>query len=128
MIELHLNAAALDQLLNDPQGEVGQALRKRGRIMVIKAKAQVGKDTGRLATSIHMVHSRVGVHQQIWVGSRERHALMHHEGTRPHVIVPRDQQLLRFSKNGRMVYSRQVRHPGTKPNKYLSDQLKFAYL
>ncbi len=128
IVVLNLYRTELDHFLNNPGGQVGQSLRKRGLIMVVQAKAQVGVDTGRLKQSIHMIHSRVGVYQQLWIGSREKHALIHHTGSRAHMIVPRRQEILRFSTNGRIVYSRTVRHPGTKPNHYLSDQLKYAYI
>lgn len=127
-VVLRLYKKELDHFLNSPQGQVGQSLSKRGRVMVLAAKRQVGKDTRELEASIHMIHERPGEYQQLWIGSRARHALLHHRGTRPHEIVAHKDQLLRFSKNGRMVYSRSVQHPGTKANNYLSDQLKYAFL
>lgn len=117
-----------DHFLNAPTGEVGQNLRKRGKYIITKAKAQVGVDTGRLRSSIHMIHTRAGSEQVLWIGSRERHALLHHEGTRAHMVVPRSQQILRYGTQGRVVYSRSVKHPGTKANHYLSDQLRFAFV
>lgn len=127
-VVLNLFHRELDHMLNSPSGQVGVNLQRKGRIMVIAAKRQVGKDTKELEGSIHLIHTRVGQYQQLWIGSRSKHALIHHQGSRPHAIVPRHQQLLRFSKNGRMVYARSVMHPGTKANKYLSDQLKYAYV
>ena len=38
-------------------------------------------------------------------------------------ITPDTAEVLRFSSRGRIVYTRVVRHPGTKPNKYLADNL-----
>lgn len=113
----------LDHYLNAPDGEVGKYLAARGRAMVIAAKRQVGVDTGELRESIHMIHERVGRTQQLWIGSTVGHALEHHEGTRPHVITPNTQPMLRFSSGGRVIYTRRVLHPGTRPNHYLSDQL-----
>ena len=118
-----LYPGALDYYLNNPMGDVGLYLKKRGRLIVAAAKRQVGVDTGRLRQSINMVHMRDGRSQYLWIGSREAHALMHHEGTRPHVIVPREAPILRFTSGSRIVYTRHVEHPGTRPNKYLSDQL-----
>jgi hypothetical protein len=57
------------------------------------------------------------------VGSGNRIALMHHNGTRPHFIRPRRAQTLRFYSHGRIVYSQLVFHPGTRPNRYLTDNL-----
>jgi len=113
----------LDYVLNNPQGDVGLYLKKRGRLIVAAAKRQVGVETGRLQSSINFTHFRDGRGQYLWIGSREPHALMHHEGTKPHTIVPREAPILRFSSGSRIIYTRHVNHPGTRPNRYLSDQL-----
>lgn len=41
------------------------------------------------------------------------------DGTRPHVIRPRQAQVLRFTVGGRVVFARVVHHPGTRPNPFL---------
>jgi hypothetical protein len=114
---------ALDYVLDNPQGDVGKYLKKRGRFIVAAAKRQVGVDTGRLQQSIYYTHLRDSRSQYLWIGSNEPHALMHHEGTRPHTIVPREAPILRFTSGSRIIYTRHVEHPGTRPNRYLSDQL-----
>lgn len=57
----------------------------------------------------------------VWVGSSHPRARLHHDGTQPHVIVPRKGRVLRFVVNGQVVYARRVQHPGTDPNPYLID-------
>jgi len=126
--EISLPASQMDNFLNAPGGEVGRELKKIGFRIQIAAKAQVGKDTGKLMKSIEVIHERIGVFQQIRIGSDNEIAFIHHEGTRPHTISARNGQTLRFSSNGRMVYTRSVNHPGTQPNRYLSDNLKLAYV
>lgn len=120
---LKLYDPVLDHVLNGRDGEVGDYLRKRGRLIVLAAKRQVGVDTGALKKSIHMNHFRDGLGQYLWIGSEDPIAWAHHEGTRPHVIRPVNHQLLRFSSGGRIIYTRKVNHPGTKPNRYLADNL-----
>jgi hypothetical protein len=115
--------ATLDFTLNSPYGPVGRHLYSRGRIIVAAAKAQVGVDTGRLKNSISMSQSRAPYGQSMTIGSPLSYALAHHEGTRPHIITPDRAQALRFTSGSRVVYSRLVRHPGTKPNKFLADNL-----
>lgn len=115
--------AELDFMLNNPSGAVGEYLEKRGKLMVLAAKQQVGVSTGQLRASIKMMHDRSSRGQFIKIGSPLPYALVHHEGSRPHPIVARNAQFLRFSSKGRVVYTKQVMHPGTKPNKYLSGQL-----
>jgi len=113
----------LDKFLNSPTGPVGRYLYGRGLRVLLAARAQVGVKTGKLKASLHMEHSRRGPGQQVKIGSPLNYALIHHEGSRPHIIVPRRAETLRFSSRGRIVYTRVVRHPGTRPNKYLTDNL-----
>lgn len=116
----------LDFYLNDPFGPVGRDLHKRGRRVERAAKAQVGVATGRLKASIHMRQERSIGGQKVTIGSPLSYALAHHEGTKPHVITPDRAKVLRFSSGGRVIYTRAVRHPGTKPNRYLTDNLYLA--
>lgn len=123
--KLTLNSKQLDFALNNPQGIVGKEFKRRGVRATLAARRQVGVDTGRLRSSIRMRHYRVGRYQVIEIVARSPYALAHHRGTRPHLIRAKDQQMLRFRKGGRIIYTRQVMHPGTKANKYLTDQFKF---
>lgn len=116
----------LDYYLNNPDGEVGRFLKKRGRLILALAKRQVGVKTGKLKQSINMSHYRASRGQELRIGSSLSYALMHHEGTRPHIITPREAGILRFSSGGRVIYTHKVDHPGTRPNRYLSDQLWVA--
>ena len=113
----------LHVMLREPHGLVGRHLAKRGAMIVAAAKRQVGVKTGALRASIHMRYVRRGPGQAIQVGSPLKYALAHHEGTRPHLIVPNRARVLRFSAGGRVVYTHAVRHPGTRANKYLTDNL-----
>jgi hypothetical protein len=115
--------AALDTMLNSPAGIVGRHMAVTGLQIMIAAKRQVGVDTGRLKNSIHMRHFRSGIGQVVEVGSPLKYALLHHEGTRPHLITPNRAQVLRFSAGSRVIYTHQVKHPGTRPNRYLTDNL-----
>lgn len=40
-------------------------------------------------------------------------------GTPPHPIFPSRKKVLRFTVGGRIVYTKRVDHPGTKPNNFL---------
>ena len=114
----------LDNYLNQPGGEVGKYLAKKGRIVTTAARGQVGVRTGALRSSIHMRHLRDSRGQYVKIGSSLPYARMHHEGTKPHMIYPKRASILRFMTKGRMVFTHVVRHPGTKANKYLTDNLK----
>jgi hypothetical protein len=114
------NEPALDELLNQPQGDVGRYLETIALKVQAGAKAIVRRRTGRLSRSIYIRHGREIRGQYVQVGSDLRYAYMVHEGTRPHVITPNSGRVLRFREGGRVVYARLVHHPGTRGRKYLT--------
>lgn len=62
----------------------------------------------------------------VLVGTDDPVGLFVHEGTVPHVIRPRFARRLVFfwGKVGRVVRFKSVRHPGTKPNRFLLRALR----
>jgi hypothetical protein len=127
------NAAGIDWTLHNPSGPVGRDLGNRGNRVLRGAKKLVGKDTRALEESLHVSQYRSSMGQYVTVGSDAKlapHGLAHHEGTRPHIITPtgaRGQYLIfRSSKTGGVVYATSVEHPGTKPNRYLTNALYLA--
>lgn len=114
------------KIVNDPQGPVVLRLKRVGKTIVAAAKAQVGVDSGELQRSIHYNLQRYGGLPEVWIGSYNSIAYLHHEGTRPHAISARNAQFLRYSSRGRIVYARTVWHPGTKPNRFLTDNIYLA--
>lgn len=119
----------LDYLLNSPTGPVGRHLSKVAYLVKTAAQAQVGVKTGALKKSIKVGrHERKYNGQKITVGSNLNYALFHHQGTKKHVIYPKSGGVLRFSVSdsrggSRVIYAKKVNHPGTKPNRYLTDNL-----
>lgn len=124
--------APLNHLLKSPSGAVGRDLARRAFKVKQAARGEgpsravVGVKTGRLRDSIEITHERDPLGQAVRVGSRLDYALMHHEGTRPHVILPVRAKQLVFVSRGRIIRTDRVNHPGTKPNRYLSDNLFLA--
>jgi hypothetical protein len=117
--------AALNFETHSASGMVGRHLHKIGTRIVSGAKRQVGVQTGQLRKSIKLEHIVFREGAAIKVGSNLRYAHAHHEGTKPHTITPNPpNKVLVFSKGSRIVHTPIVRHPGTKPNRYLSDQLR----
>lgn len=110
------------------RGMVGKHIQRLGDRISLRAKRQVGVQTGRLRASIRskIMEGRRG--PMAIIGSSQRHALLHHEGSRPHQIFPNKRKALRFKQGGRIVYAHHVNHPGTKANKYLSDNLRAVVL
>ena len=123
-MEIIFRPRSLDFLLNDPFGPVGRDLNSRARQVLRAAKAQAGVDTGRLKKSMQVRnHKRTMTGQSIEVGSPLSYALLHHNGTRPHLMVLNRDKLFRFTSGSRVIYTQTVRHPGTEPNRYLTDNL-----
>lgn len=121
-----VSQADIIRIVNDPTGPTLERLRRVGRSVVSAAQAQVGKQTMELARSIHYELQNYRGLPALWIGSNSGIAYLHHEGTRPHAISARNAQFLRFSSRGRMVYARTVMHPGTKPNRFLTDNIYLA--
>lgn len=117
------NLAGQAELLHSPSGPVGRHMIKLGNRLERLAKRDVGVKSGALRASIgsHMTLEATGL--VMYVGSSNRVALMHHEGTRPHIILPRTARALRFESHGKIIYAKKVNHPGTKANPYLSANL-----
>ena len=123
MAEFHKYQKEWDELLRGKTGPVFQYIEKISRQLELLAKAQVGKKTGALQSSIK---SQVNIGSTGVVGlivADNKIAMMHHNGTRAHIITPKVAQTLRFPSRGRMVYTKLVHHPGTKPNRVLTDNL-----
>lgn len=117
---------AWDYFFDNPLGPVGRNLAKRGYAVLMGARAQVGVKTGALRASLHMRHFKDPRGQYVRIGSDLNYALAHHEGTKPHLIRPRRAEKLRFVSRGVIVHTHLVRHPGTPPNRYLTDNLHLA--
>lgn len=110
------------QLLGAPGHPVYNHFEKITNQVVLLAKAQVGVQTGALQSSISG-SVRAGRSVSSRVVASDGKAIMHHEGTSPHLIRPKGKPLA-FSSKGKIVYTKVVRHPGTKPNRFLTDSLR----
>ena len=113
---------AIAELLHGRDGIVARSMMKRALKVQAGAKRQVGVRTGKLQRSIK-VDQTLRPLTGAYIGSNVRYALLHHEGSRAHPIVAQPGRMLAFQKNGKRVYARKVLHPGTRPNRFLQDQL-----
>lgn len=80
--------------------------------------------TGNLRRSITRKVSNNGFHGEISVGSQAPYGIYVEEGTKPHIIRPKNKKMLAFKVGGRMVFAKQVRHPGTKAYKFMEYAFK----
>lgn len=122
---LKLDKAKLNAYLHTPSGDLWRYMERQGRQATAAAKRQVGVKTGKLRNSISMSHYGTANGQVVKIGSDVKYAYLHHQGTKPHIIKPDRAPVIRFSSGSRVIYSREIMHPGTRPNRYLSDQLKY---
>lgn len=115
------------EVTHSPTGDVARDLRRRGDRVLAVSKRMVHAKTGRLKASLHAdLRYGIGGNLMVEVGSDVRHALLHHGGTRPHVIRAKNGGVLRFPSRGKIVHATMVRHPGTRPNPYLTAALPAA--
>lgn len=140
-MRLTLNNAEIQRMTTGESGPVIRELMRRAELLVQAAKRQVrvghvaagqGSSGVNLRDTItkRIVRNPTTGGIEIVVGSNHPIALIHHEGTRPHLIRPRPERLARnpnamlaFPGGGGVIFAREVHHPGTHPNRYLSDNL-----
>lgn len=132
-----MDPVAVAAWLRSPSGPVVELLIRRATRVQEAAVRQVrlghihGGNTGRgnLRSSIvkRIVPDNHG-DPSVLVGSDNPIAMLHHQGTRPHIIRPRNTKYLRFFSNSAnaFVFAREVHHPGTQPNHYLLDNIGLA--
>ena len=130
-----LDSTALAQYLRSPSGPVTELLIRRATRVQDAAVRRVrlgsvrgGGRPNLRSTIIKRVVPDGNGAPMVLVGSDSPIALLHHEGTRPHVIIPRTAKMLRFYPTGGngFIYAKKVNHPGTKPNRFLTDNLHLA--
>lgn len=77
-------------------------------------------DTGTLRAGNQMAVSRTGTGSRGWVYNNVEYADAVHEGSGPYVIRPKRGKALKFEMNGRTVFAKSVRHPGTRGRPWIS--------
>lgn len=117
----------LHAFLNTPNSgdskDLWRYIERRLKLTVFASKRDVGVRTGALRASISGYHLGNSTGQYAGVRAVRPYALMHHEGTRPHLIKPNSAPQLVFMSKSRIIRTSIVHHPGTKPNKFLSNNL-----
>lgn len=135
-----IDGQKLAAFLRSPEGGVTRRLIEDGEKLKQEAQRRVGvyvppdaysaanrqRRPGTLRDSIVKRITTDGQGVAVLVGSSDPIALLHHEGTQPHVILPRTKPRLVFfwARAGRVVSFTRVNHPGTKRNPFLVDALQ----
>lgn len=134
-----IDGQKLAEVLRGPNGPVVRRLIEDAELVKREAVRRVGvyqppdaysaanrrRRPGTLRDKIvkRVVQGSAGVVLQ--VGAEDEIALLHHEGTVPHIIRARLRPMLVFywPKVGRVVAFKFVHHPGTEPNRFLTDAM-----
>jgi len=139
-----INPIAWQRMTRLPTGMVARDLRRRAELVRHAAYDQIRP--GHASADFENAQGKVSFRNQnlretlrvkmaytdwqppvAFVGSTHPIALLHHEGTAPHTIVPRRARILAFpDAMGQMVFTKMVHHPGTMPNRYLTDNIHLA--
>lgn len=124
---VYIDPDRLAAFVRDGGGPIMRELSRRATNVQSGAKRQVGKKSRRLERSIV---KRQGVDARgpfvLVVSEGVEYGVMHHEGTDPHVITARNGKVLAWQSGGDWHYARSVQHPGTQPNRFLTDNLHLA--
>lgn len=129
--KLIIDGAKMAELLRSPSGPVGRHLIERATRVQSAAKQQAPRRTGCLQDSIVKRAETLGVELAIRIQSdttpcspkRISYSLFVHNGTEPHDIPGAWGHPLPFGIGGRFAGKF---HPGTGPNRFLSDNLHLA--
>lgn len=73
--------------------------------------------TGALHRSINTVYGKQGT--QAIIHSTANHASFVENGTRAHTIKPKNAKVLAFNSGNKMVFTKNVKHPGTKAKPFM---------
>ena len=84
---------------------------------------RVPVDTGNLRAAMQVIATpgKVSIGPDL---TKAPYAWMVHDGTRAHTIKPKTAKVLRFQAGGKVVYTREVKHPGTRAQPYMTEGLE----
>ena len=121
------DGAVMADMLHGPNGMVMRSLIERATRVQLAARRQVQsttRGTGRLASGIVKRPQSQGVNPLVQVGVwTVPYAIFVHEGTKPHDIPNAFGYGPHFGIGGRFDGKF---HPGTKPNRFLTDNMALA--
>ena len=113
------------QLTRVIQGEARRTINERATQVLNRAKVLAPVDTGRLRASGKIQSAGFfSFRPKATVTFDTDYAAFVNDGTRPHIIRPRNARALRFVVGGQVVYAKVVHHPGTRPNPFLDRALR----
>lgn len=127
------NDAELHQLLEAPGGPVGRDLLRRAGNVRVRAEQLTNETLNRSTrpgTHYHDAHvtGLAAAPLMAFAGNDADHAMILNVGSRPHIIRARNAPYLVFysPRAGRIIRTKEVRHPGTRAYALLASALPAA--
>lgn len=123
-VEVRIDQGALQRLLRRRGGRAHQTLSRRTERVADYVEAEAPGRMGEFV-SWHVEDGPRGL-QGVVICDHPA-VLFVLNGTKPHLIRPRKRKgVLRFEAGGDVVYTRLVRHPGTRPNNFMARGLRLG--
>ncbi|MFF4900423.1 hypothetical protein [Streptomyces sp. NPDC001068] len=119
-VEVRLDQGALARLLRARGGIARRKLEQRVERVARIARAEAPDSMGEFISTDIQEGPR-GLQGVIICDHPKVRLVL--DGTRPHLIRPRRRNFLRFEVGGDVVFTKLVRHPGTRPNNFLAEAL-----
>lgn len=117
-IKLQLDTKEFDRFVNAYPvivvKELNEAIQKSAYKIESESKREAPAVSGKLRQMITTALSYLrGV-----VSANALYSIYVHEGTKPHIIVPKNRKVLANKRKG-IIFGKRVQHPGTKPNRFI---------
>ena len=117
MIDIKVEVSGLDIKAFRLEKPIEELVKKTADFAEKTMKEKAPKRTGRLRGSIRKKVGRL----EAEIGPSAPYAIYIEYGTRPHIIRPVRARALRFEVDGEVVFTRLIRHPGTKPQRFIRE-------
>lgn len=114
----------LNKVLLSRGGAVGKYMTRNGDKVIASAQALSPVDTGKYKNSFKKSLEEVPTGIAVVVRNTTPYAIFVEKDTKPHIIVPRNAKVLRFPKNGKIVFAARVKHPGSRGQSVLLRALR----
>ena len=101
------------QLVDDTASKIAQIAKTKAPIRTGELRDSITVDKQGPLTSVIGPKVEYGVFQEFGTASRGEF------GGQPYDIFPKKAKLLAFKINGKMVYTKKVKHPGVRPKYYM---------
>jgi len=126
-----INKGALNQVLYGSGGPVyrhiaesGLRVQQEARRLVSGPLLNVRTGRGRAGIVSRMGVNGRGPVATISTSPETGYMAALHEGTRPHIITPKNARVLAFKVGGKQVFAQIAHHPGTTPRRFLLEAAK----